>query len=53
MTTLIDPPSNFAPTSEWEDFIKELEGLEQDPDVVRAIKRAKEKMAFIREQQGI
>lgn len=43
---LIDPPSPFAPTEEWEDFLVEMEErLKDDPtsvEVKDAIAEAKE-----------
>jgi hypothetical protein len=43
----IDPPSPFAPTAAWENFLKDLEGAPQHnhPDIQREIQSAKAELA--------
>jgi hypothetical protein len=40
VTGFIDPPSPFAPRSEWEAFLVELKALPEAPDVTAAITEA-------------
>jgi hypothetical protein len=51
MHWLIDPPSPFAPTKSWEDFLAQMKRLPQDdPDIQREIKRAQQELERRREQ---
>lgn len=44
---LIDSPTPFAPVEEWRAFVVDLETLEQTPEVVSEIERAKRHIAEV------
>jgi hypothetical protein len=45
MVALIDPPSSFAPTKQWQDFLARMLALPQNqPQVQAAVKEAREEL---------
>jgi hypothetical protein len=52
MPGFIDPPSPFAPTKSWEDFLAGMRRLPQnDPDVQREMKLAEQELARRRNRE--
>ena len=53
MKHFIDPPPPFASLNEWENFLRQMEAMEdKDADVEREINAAKERINAIRKRGG-
>ena len=48
MRGLIDPPSPASPTKEWQDFLGQLQGLDQNDPAVRMLKEQGDKELELR-----